>query len=373
MRELATRNVPFFDYSRLFTRDEEAYLDIIRDVGRRGAFILQKDLEQFEQNLAAAVGARYALGVGNGTDGLMLALRAAGIGGGEVIFCSHTYVATAAAIHFVGAVPVPVEAAPDHSIDPKSVEAAITPRTRAILPTHLNGRTCDMDALRAIAEAHRLLIVEDAAQALGSKFKGQCAGTFGTAAATSFYPAKLLGSFGDAGAVFTNEDTVFDRLYQLRDHGRDRDGEVASWGRNSRLDNLQAAILDYKLKSYDRAVERRRALAAVYQERLGHLEPLRLPPAPNADPDHFDVFQNYEVEAERRDELRAFLKERGIGTAIQWGGKAVHQLVRLGFTQRLPYTEELFTRLLLLPMNTGLDDDDVEYVCEQIQAFYARH
>jgi len=373
MQEIATRNVPFFDYSQDFTREEDAYLGIIRDVGRRGAFILQRDLEQFEQNLAAEIGARYALGVGNGTDGLILALRAAGIGAGdEVIFCSHTYVATAAAIHFVGAVPVPVEAGPDHLIDPKSAEAAVTPRTRAVMPTQLNGRTCDMDALRAIAGERGLLIVEDAAQALGSKYKGQCAGTFGTAAATSFYPAKLLGSFGDGGAVFTSDDAVFVRLCQLRDHGRDRDGEVGSWGVNSRLDNLQAAILDYKLKSYGREVERRRVLARLYQERLGHLEQLRLPPAPGAAPDRFDVFQNYEIEAERRDELKSFLKERGVGTLVQWGGKAVHQLQRLGFTQRLPYTEELFTRLLLLPMNTGLDDDDVEYVCEQVRAFYAR-
>ena len=180
---------------------------MVTDVGRRGAFILQKDLTNFEQHLAEFVGARRALGVGNATDGLHFAVRAAGIGpGDEVILSSHTMIATAAAVHFAGARAIPVECGADHLIDPIAVEAAITPYTRAIMPTQLNGRTCDMDALDAIARKHGLVIIEDAAQALGSKFKGQCAGTFGIASAISFYPAKVLGCLGDGGAAITNDD-----------------------------------------------------------------------------------------------------------------------------------------------------------------------
>src|SRR5712691_11619307 len=262
MTPALTRSIPFFDYPFLFQSEEKELVAIFRDGGRRGAFILQEDGARFERNLAAFLNVRGALGVANATDGLLIALRASGIGpGDEVIFSSHTMVATAAAIHFAGATPVPIECAADHLIDPASVEAALTPRTRAILPTQLNGRTANMDALGAIARKHGLLIVEDAAQALGSRFKGQCAGTFGSAAAISFFPAKVLGCLGDGGAVISNDKSILERVARLRDHGRAADGEIVSWGMNSRLDNLQAAILDYRLRSYPRAIERRRALA----------------------------------------------------------------------------------------------------------------
>ena len=185
------QSIPFFDYPHLFLSEEEELMGIFRDVGRRGAFILQEDVHRFELHLAQFLDARYALGVANATDGLIIALRAAGIQpGDEVIFSSHTMVATAAAIHFAGATPVPVECGWDHLIDPDAVEASITGRTRAILPTQLNGRTADMDRLGAIASRHDLLIVEDAAQALGSRFRGRAAGTFGASAAISFSPPK---------------------------------------------------------------------------------------------------------------------------------------------------------------------------------------
>lgn len=365
------RTVPFFNYPQVFLTHEEQLTAIFADVCRRGAFIQQRDLEDFERNLAAYVGVKHVVGMSNATDALHLALRAVGIGpGDEVIFCSHTMVATAAAIHYAGAIPVPVECGPDHLMDPASTESAITPRTRAIMPTQLNGRTSNMDVLQAIADKHHLLIVEDAAQALGSKFKGRSAGTFGAASGVSFYPAKTLGCFGDGGCAMTDDDEVYRKLLLLRDHGRDASGEVVLWGLNARLDNLQAAILDFKLKDYDRQIARRREIAARYQSRLGSLPTLRLPPAPDADPDHFDIFQNYEMEAARRDELRSFLKDRGVGTLVQWGGKAVHQNSQLGFKQNLPFTDCLFTRMVMLPMNTSLTDDDVNYVSDCIEEFY---
>lgn len=365
------RSVPFFNYPHTFTEDEAGVLEVIKDVGRRGAFILQKDLEEFELNLARYTGARYALGVANGTDALVIALKAAGVGAGaEVIFSSHTFVATAASIHFAGATPVPVECGPDHSIDPVSVEKAVTPRTRAIMPTQLNGRTCDMDALMGIAERHGLLIIEDAAQGLGSKYKGRSAGTFGTAGTLSFYPAKTLGCYGDGGAILTNDSSLYETMRTMRDHGRDRSGEVVMWGFNSRLDNLQAAILDFKLKTFPEVVSRRREMAARYQAALGDLREISLPPAPTEKGPFFDAYQNYEIEAENRDDLKSFLKDRGVGTLIQWGGKAVHQFSKLGFNVLLPFTERLFTRCLMLPLNMAMSNEDVDYVAEQIIAFY---
>lgn len=367
------RVVPFFNYSHLFVSQEAEFVRIVADVGRRGAFIMQNDLLKFEMNLAQFMSAPHALGVGNATDGLIIALRASGLApGDEVILSSHTMIATAAAVHFAGGVPVPVECGFDHLIDPAAVEAAITPRTRVIMPTQLNGRTCDMKSLQRIAVKHGLLIVEDAAQALGSRFKGKCAGTFGASAAVSFYPAKVLGCFGDGGAVIANSEEVFERAFELRDHGRNQEGQIVSWGLNSRLDNLQAALLDFQLEQYDGVMARRRKLAALYSERLDDVPEVTLPPGPDSDPDHFDIYQNYEIEAERRDDLKLALKDRGIGTLVQWGGQAVHQLKSLGFTQKLPRTDRLFTRMLMLPMNMSLSDDDVAYVCDNVRAFYGR-
>ena len=367
----AKRTVPFFPYSSFFTSQEAELTPVLLEVLRRGAFILQKDVTEFEKNIAEYIGAKHVIGVANATDALILALRAAGIGAGdEVIFSSHTFVATAAAIHFAGAIPVPVECGADHLIDPEAVKKAITPKTRAIMPTQLNGRTCRMDEIQKIADQHKLLVIEDSAQGLGSQYKGKFAGTFGTAGVLSFYPAKILGCFGDGGAVITNDDSIAEKVLLLRDHGRNHDGQVVIWGLNSRLDNMQAAVLNYYFKNFSETVRRRREIAQMYQEGLGSIKQLTLPPPPVTGQNHFDTYQNYEMEAERRDELKAALKEQGIATLIQWGGSAVHQFKELGFQARLPTTEKLFTRLLMLPMNTHLSNQDILYICGCIQKFY---
>jgi len=374
MTPVLARAIPFFPYPQGFLPEEDDLTEIFRDVGRRGAFILQEDLRRFEETLARFLGARRVVGVANATDGLLIALLAAGVEPGtEVIFSSHTMIATAAAIHFAGAIPVPVECGADHLMDAAAAGAAITPRTSAILPTQLNGRTGDMAALGNLALRHGLILVEDAAQALGSRFQGQCAGTFGAAAAISFFPAKLLGCLGDGGAVVANDDDVAERVTALHDHGRDAHGNVTGWGFNSRLDNLQAAILDYRLHKYNPVIDRRRDLARAYHGGLEGVAEVVRPPAPDADAARFDVYQNYEVEAEERDGLREFLTTRGIGTLLPWGGKAVHQFEALGLGSwrgRLPETEKLFERVLLLPMHAWLTEDEVEMVAAAVREFY---
>ena len=368
-----SRPIPFFNYKGAFTSREEEYVAIFRDILRRGAFIQQRDLVDFEERLAAYLGVRHAIGVGNATDGLIMAWRAAGLKpGDEVIFPSHTMAASPASVAHAGGVPVPVDCGDDHLIDPDAIERAITPRTVAIMPVQLNGRTADMDRIQAIADRHHLYILEDSAQALGSMFRGRLAGTFGRAGVFSFYPAKILGCFGDGGAVVTNDDDIAERVRLLRDHGRDANGDVVMWGLNSRLDNLQAAILDLQFRDYAVIIAHRRALAARYQERLGDLTQLQLPPAPDADGDHFDVYQNYEIEADERDALRAFLTERQIGTLLQWGGKAIHQFPALGFSAHLPRTDRLFERCLMLPLNMMVTLDDADHISATIREFYAR-
>jgi dTDP-4-amino-4,6-dideoxygalactose transaminase len=366
-----SRQIPFFNYPALFARDERELMPIIQDVLRRGAYIMQRDLLDFEQKLAEYLGVRHAIGVADGTVALMMGLRAAGIReGDEVIVPSHTFVASAAAIHHVGATPVLADCGSDHLIDAEDVARKVTARTKAIMPVQLNGRTANMDGIVDITRSHGLMIVEDSAQALGSKFKGRFAGTFGVAGTCSFYPSKTLGCFGDGGAVFTDDDDAAEFMRLLRDHGRAATGDVIAWGYNSRLDNLQAAVLAFKLARYDGEIARRREIAAIYCERLRNLPGLQLPPGPSSDPDHFDIYQNYEVESDQRDALRSHLDAAGVKTIIQWGGKTIHQFRDLGLNCDVPATEAMTARFFLLPMNTSLSDDDVFYICDQIIRFH---
>lgn len=363
--------VPFFNYPAIYAEDGDGYLDTIRGVLERGAFIMQKELADFEANLAAYLGCKHAIGVADGTAALIMALRASGIGSSdEVIVSSHTFIATAAAVHHVGAVPVIADCLPDSMIDPDSVRRMITPQTAAIMPTQLNGRTCDMTALSAIADEHDLVIVEDSCQALGARYDGTPAGLFGKVGSYSFYPAKTLGCFGDGGAVVTDDDEAAAFIRQLRDHGRGEGGKVTMFGHNGRLDNVQAAILDRKLARYDKAIGRRRAIASLYNDRLKDVAELILPPPPDADNVRFDIFQNYEVQSERRDELREFLAQNGVGTICQWGGWMLHQFDDLALRADAPYAEQMSKRYVMLPLHHLLTDDEINYVADKVIEFH---
>jgi dTDP-4-amino-4,6-dideoxygalactose transaminase len=371
VKTLKHRTIPFFNYPDLFARDEKELMQVVRDVLARGAYIMQRDLTEFESRLAAYLGVKHVLGVADGTNALVMAVKVLGLEpGDEVIVPSHTFVASAAAIHHAGAKPVLVDCGRDHLIDPRSVERAVTSRTRAIMPVQLNGRTADMTALQSIADTHGLSIIEDSCQALGSKFRDRYAGTFGVAGTFSFYPSKTLGAFGDGGAFVTNDDKVAEYATLLRDHGRSESGDVVLFGYNARLDNLQAAVLNFKLDRYEDEIRRRRQIALIYDEILRDIDDLILPPAPGADPQHFDIFQNYEIESGRRDALRVYLEQNGIKTILQWGGKTIHQFGKLGLNIDLPNTDRMTERFMLLPMNTSLADDDVHYVAEQVRRFY---
>lgn len=367
----APRSIPFFNYPKLYAEREEEYVATIRDVLSRGAYIMQKDLAEFEASLARFIGVKHAIGVADGTNAIILGLKAAGVAAGdEVILPSHTFVATASAVNFVGGIPVLADCGPDHLIDAASVERLITDRTKVIMPVQLNGRTANMDPLLALATRHGLKIVEDSCQALGSRYNDRYAGTFGVAGAFSFYPSKTLGAFGDAGAVVTDDDEAADLIKLIRDHGRGADGKVKLFGLNSRLDNLQAAILNLRLQTYEQDIARRRAIASLYDSRLSGLSRLLLPPAPGSENDHFDIFQNYEIEADDRDGLRSYLDAKGVKTILQWGGHTIHQFEDLKLRSDAAYTEAMTQRFMLLPMNTSLADDDVNYICDCISAFY---
>jgi dTDP-4-amino-4,6-dideoxygalactose transaminase len=393
------KRVPYIDYPRHYEKMRADVMAAVDRVLARGDLMLRADLRDFEEHLAAFTGAKHAIGVGNCSDALRLALLAAGVGAGdEVITVAHTFVATVAAIQHAGATPVLVDVGADHLMDAAAVEQAISPRTKAILPVHLNGRLCDMELLSALAKRHRLILIEDAAQGLGASLGGNKGGTFGLAGCFSFYPAKILGAFGDGGAVVTNDGAFAEKIRALRNGGRLPNGELIGWGWNSRLDNLQAAILDLKLKLLPGWIERRREIAARYQAQLAGLPGLVLPPAPTAAAaprtapaeraapsprtgptartgaqGRFDVFQNYEIETAGRDGLAAHLSTAGVETMLPWGGRAVHQFAALGFEDvGLPATERLFERLLLLPMHCELSDEQVDYVAGTICRYVDR-
>ena len=366
--------VRYIDYPTHYQKLRTEILETIDQTLTAGDVMLRQQLTEFEENFAAFVGTKHAVGVSNCTDAMHLTLRAASVGpGDEVITVSHTMVATAAAIHHSGATPVLVDIDRDHTMDIDKMESAITPRTKAIMPVQLNGRVCDMPRLMSIADSNGLLVVEDAAQALGASLGGSKAGSFGLAGCFSFYPAKLLGAFGDGGAVVTDDGDLAEKIRLLRNHGRMPDGDVSGWSFNCRLDNLHAAILDIKLAQLPEWIVRRREIAAIYHEKLQDIDELRLPRPPLDEGDRFDVFQNYEIEAEDRDGLTKHMTERGVETMLTWGGKGVHQFEALGLTNfELPYTDRMFERVLMIPMHPELEDSDVEYVAEVIREFYGR-
>ena len=364
--------VPFVNYPEHYRRIWNEVLDAITEALSNGDLILRDQLRQFEENIASFVGVKYAVGVNSGTDALFLSLKAAGVGPeDEVITVAHTFVATVSVIVQCGAKPILVDVGDDMNMDVNQVEKVITPKTKAIIPVYLNGRMCDMEKLTEIANNHDLLIIEDAAQALEAKFDGKRAGSFGLTGCFSFYPAKMLGAAGDGGIVVTNDEEIAEKIRLLRDHGYQRStGEMLCYGYNSRLDNLQAAILDVKLKHLPEWIDRRRELASLYHQGLSDLPNLKLPPPSQLGNQFFDVYQNYVIRTKERDRLVVHLRESGIEILISWS-KPMHHHEALGLMHfHLPKTEQISNEVLSLPMYPELSNKHVGYVIESARRFY---
>jgi dTDP-4-amino-4,6-dideoxygalactose transaminase len=364
--------VPFVSYPLQYRNLEKEFDAVMKDILNRGDLILRKDVEEFEKAIADLLGVKHFVSVNSGTDALIFALRAAGIGpGDEVITVSHTFVASIASIVHCGATPVLVEVKEDFTIDENKIEAVITPKTKGIMPVHLNGRMADMERLIEIANKHNLLVIEDAAQALGAKFEGKMAGSFGTAGCFSFYPAKVLGALGDGGGVSTNDEKIAELIRLLRDHGQKTKTEIVCYGFTSRLDNLQAGILNVKLKYLPEWIKRRREIAQIYNQGLLGLAEVRTPPAPGSDERYFDVFQNYVLRAQKRNELYDFLKEKGVETLIK-DPIAVHKHPGLNLSHfQLPFTEKLAEEVISLPMYPELTQEQIDYVINSVKEFYS--
>jgi dTDP-4-amino-4,6-dideoxygalactose transaminase len=336
----------------------------------KGWYILGEEVKAFEAEFAAFIGAAHAVGVGSGTEALHLALRACGIGqGDEVITVSHTAVATVSAIELAGATPVLVDIEPDfYTLDPASLEAAITPRTKAIIPVHLYGQPADLEPIMEIARRHEVRVIEDCAQAHGAKYKGRRVGSYGDMACFSFYPTKNLGALGDGGMVVTSNQELAERAFLLRQYGwADRYvSSITGW--NSRLDELQAAILRVKLPHLDSDNASRKRLANTYDETLSALG-LTLP---RERPSTEHVYHLYVIRSSERDELQSFLKSRGVGALIHYPVPVHLQPAyqsRLSGSDKLPETERAAREVLSLPIYPELDDSQLQKVIGDVQAF----
>ncbi|MEO3693129.1 DegT/DnrJ/EryC1/StrS family aminotransferase [Roseateles paludis] len=359
--------IPFLDLKRLNATYDDGIRAGIDRVLASGWYILGAEVDAFEREFAAYCGVRHCIGVADGLDALALILRAMGIGpGDEVLVPSNTFIATWLAVSSVGAQPVPVEPRPGtHNLDPDRLEAAITPRTRAIMPVHLYGQPCEMDAINAVAARHGLRVIEDAAQAHGARYQGRRAGGLGTAAGFSFYPGKNLGALGDGGAVTTNDDELAARVRLLRNYGSTVKYKHEVKGVNSRLDEMQAAVLRAKLPGLDADNVARAQAAAWYGEALAGLDLVLPEVAPGAEP----VWHLYVVRSKRREALQAALSAAGIGHLVHYP-IACHQQGAYADTQwpALPIAEQFQHEVLSLPIAPYLSREDVQRVVDVIRS-----
>jgi len=365
--------VPFLDLSSPYKELEAEWLEAVRAAGQSGAFILGPNVTAFEKEFAAAVGAKHAVACANGTDALVLALRALDIGpGDEVITSPFTFFASAETVTLVGAKVVFADIEADtFNLDPKSVAKAITPKTKAIVPVHLYGCPAKMDELMALARQHKLAVVEDCAQAFGATVGEKRVGAIGDAGTFNFYPTKVLGCYGDGGMITVQRDEVAERLRRLRNHGQYGSYLHSEIGYNSRLDEIQAALLRIKLRHIDRDIAGREAVAAGYARHLGSLGAVF--PAKPAYGRH--VFGVYTVRVKNRDQVRKTLSENKIASAVYYPLSLHLQEVyrSLGYKPgSMPVSEEATTEVLSLPIYPGMPTDHVARVAEVLGAALER-
>lgn len=387
------QKVRFANPQKQYADHRDEFIAAFDDVLSRGAIVMQKDLKELEEKFAAFCGTKYAVGVNSGTSAIYLGLRAAGVKpGDEVLTVAHTFIASISTIYLVGAKPVLLDAGQDFNMDPKTLEKALTPKTTAIEPVHLNGRLCDMEIICDFAKKKGLLIVEDAAQALGATLQMadgtiKKAGTFGNAGCFSLYWAKTLGGWGNNGMLVTDNEEIAKKVLFMRYNGEDRETRHFNYhSHNLIMDNLHAALLNVKMKYLPQWLARRKELAEQYNRQLADVPEVRTPSY--GDARYSDIFTNYVIRAERRDELKSYLDEHGVETMVSWGSPMYREAVftdqqytgeyggvpRLvaasGAVDALPETETICKTVLSLPMYPEVTVEDAAYVCDTIKEFY---
>lgn len=366
--------VPFLSFNYINQQAEAAITEAFNKVFKSNWYILGNSVKQFEEEYAKFSTTKYCIGVSNGLDALFLSLKALGIKeGDEVLVPSNTYIATALAVSYTGATPVFVEPNIDtYNINPANIEAAITAKTKAIMPVHLYGQCCEMEAIMQIAEKHNLFVVEDNAQAHEAAYNGKITGSWGHANGVSFYPGKNLGALGDAGAVTTNDEALADKLFSLRNYGSQKKYYNEVIGYNMRLDELQAAILSAKLSYLSSWTKLRIEAANLYNQLLADVAEIILPKTAKG---ATHVYHLYVIRTTQRDQLQQYLNEHGIGTLIHYPIPPHLQEAyqHLGYKKSdFPLAEEIADTCLSLPMYPGITNEEVEQVCSVIKKVYSK-
>lgn len=367
------RQVPYVNLPAQFAEERDALLPLVERALAAGDHVGGEAVAALEREVAALCGVRHVVALNSGTDALIFALMALGIGAGdEVITPPNSFIASTAAIIHAGATPVFADVGPDQNIDPAAIERAITPHTRAIMPVHLTGRICEMDAITDIARRHGLKIIEDAAQSIGSAYHGRVSGALGDVGCFSLHPLKNLNAAGDGGLLATDDDAVAARVTRLRNHGMSDRNTVVEFGWVSRLDTLQAAILRLRLSRLPDVIARRRRNAAIYRELLDRRHVF----FPEERAETIDTYHTFVIQVDHRDDLKAWLAEEGIGTAIHYPIPIHLQPAAAGLGHSpgaFPVTEAQAGRILTLPVNQFTSADDVAYVARQVNRFFARN
>ena len=358
-----------------FENTDEIFDDLRRFL-KTGLFTLGPEVEQFEKSFAKLIGTKHAIGVGSGTDALKLPLKALGIGhGDEVITTANTFIATAGAINEIGARVVFVDATPYYTMDPKKLEAAITKKTKAIMPVHLTGEPADMAAIMEIAAKHGLPVVEDACQSISAAIDGKAVGTYGVAAGFSLHPLKNLNVWGDAGVVVTNSDEMDKKLRLLRNHGMKNRDEIGIFGYNSRLDTVQAIVGNWIIKQTHDITAKRIANAAIYDAAFSKMEgKIRLPHRRSNARRVFHLYM-FEVAAKQRDPLLRHLLDHGIEAKVHYPIPLFLQegLAHLGYKPGdFPETERQAREILTLPVDQHLSRDEIDYCIETVESFFKK-
>ncbi|MDF2450177.1 MAG: aminotransferase [Bacteroidota bacterium] len=366
------KQIPFLSFSKMHEETKLGIYEAFESVYESNYFILGDKVKIFEKFYADFNKTNYCIGVGNGLDALIISLRALEIGNGhEVIVPSNTFIASLLAISAVGAKPVLVEPCiTTYNIDPALIENAITSNTKAIMPVHLYGQACEMESIMFIANKHKLFVIEDNAQAQGATYNGKLTGSFGNINGTSFYPGKNLGALGDAGVITTNDKALFEKGKRLRNYGSEKKYFNQVKGYNSRLDELQAAFLSVKLKHLEKWNKERNKIADQYNNLLNNNREIILPKIATKST---SVYHLYVIRTQKRDELQAYLTERGIGTVIHYPVPPHLQeaFSDLGYEKGdFPIAEEIAGTCLSLPLYPGLKEEEIEFICLTIKQFF---
>jgi len=364
--------VPFIDLGKDYLSEKDDLLKLIDETLSRGKYVLGEEVDAFETSFAKVCETSYAVSLNSGTDALILALKALDIGpGDEVITVPNSWISTASSIVLIGAQPIFVDVKDDLNIDPELLKSVITTRTKAIIPVHLAGKCAEMDSILAIAQQHQIAVIEDAAQSVGSLYKGKPAGSMGLMGCFSLHPLKNISGIGDGGILVTNDESLATKVKQLRNHGLANRDEVLCWGYNSRLDSLNAGVLNYRLQKLDEITENRRRNAAKYTAKLD-----KYVNCPKEDSLCYDVYNQYVIQTSLRDELKAFLEEKGVRSKVNYPVPIHLQPCAKDLNYQkgdFPVTERLSREILSLPNFNSLTLIQAEYVTNTIIRFFEKN